>query len=192
MTLLENLSSPVLILCVSALFTHYMKLCCQLKRHTRRDIVTGLYNKTFFSRTIQNWINRGEEFVLFILDIDDFKSINDTYGHITGDKVILHLAESLKAICPKNTVISRFGGDEFVFALRNTTEEEYSEWLKKFQYLEYKHNKITIRYTVSIGVSKSDYFGTCEEVHFEADECLYKSKRMGKGRYTLSEYKKSA
>ena len=163
-----------------------LKMSRRLNQYARRDSFTGLYNKEFFYSTMEKCIDRGESFHLCVLDIDNFKSINDTYGHMVGDEAILHLADSLRKICPKGTKISRFGGDEFVFAQKNTNREEIAVWLNKLQNLEFQSdNGMLIKFTVSIGVCESSNFTEYREIYEKADECLYISKKAGKGRYTL-------
>lgn len=186
MIILDTLRYAVSFLSMLLYCAHYLEMRRKLNQHARRDIFTGLYNKVFFSRAVQKWIDRGDPFCLFILDIDDFKSINDTYGHMVGDDVILHLAHSLEEICPIGTMISRFGGDEFVFAQRDTNEEKFAPWLDQLQDLRYKATDGTcIKFTVSIGVCESSDFTQYEKIYRKADECLYVSKKLGKGRYTL-------
>ena len=186
MIILDTLRYAVSFLSMILYFAHYFELRRRLSQHSRRDVFTGLYNKIFFSHAVQKWIDRGDSFYLFILDIDNFKSINDTYGHMIGDEVILHLAHSLEEICPIGTMISRFGGDEFVFAQRNTNEEKFAPWLNQLQDLGYQTTDgSSIKFTVSIGACESSNFTKYEKLYHKADECLYISKKLGKGRYTL-------
>jgi len=194
-TILDALRYVVSLLSIVIYFIHYFEMRHRLNQYARKDMFTGLYNKIFFSHVIQKWLDRDDVFYLFTLDIDNFKSVNDTYGHIIGDNVILHLAHSLEKICPSGTMISRFGGDEFVFAQQNTSEEIFAPWLNQLQDLSYQTSDgISIQFTVSVGVCKSSGFTKYEELYRVADKCLYDSKKSGKGRYTLhspNETKKS-
>lgn len=186
MIILNILRYEISFLFMFLYFAHSLEIYRRLNKHVKRDIFTGLYNKVFFARTIQKWINRGRSFHFFVLDIDDFKNINDTYGHMVGDEIILHMAHSLKKTFPNQTMISRFGGDEFVFALRNTKEDKFATWLNQLQNLEYKTDDGKfIKFTVSIGVCESSTHKEYKELYHKADESLYMSKKLGKGRYTL-------
>ena len=187
MIILETFRYEIYFLVIAFWGVQLLGMHRKLNHYVKRDIFTGLYNKVFFSHTIQKWINRERSFYFFILDIDNFKSINDTYGHAVGDEIILHMSRSLKQILPNETMISRFGGDEFVFALRNTKEEKFATWLDQLQNLEYKTiDGELIKFTVSIGVSESTNHTEYKKLYHKADENLYMSKKLGKGRYTLN------
>lgn len=193
MIFLDTLRYAVSFLSIILYFTHYLEIRRRrlnqnrkFVQNTKRDSFTGLYNKTFFSRTIQKWIDKGEEFYLFILNIDDFENIHRRYGHAVRNGVILHLSDHLEETCPSETMISRFREDEFVFAQRNTNEEKFAPWLNQLQDLNYQVDEETsIRFTVSIGICKSSNYTKYEKIHHKADECLYISKKLGKGHYTL-------
>lgn len=169
------------------------------KRHERemidkmeRDSLTGLYNKAATQNHINKQLQQLKDGVsaFFILDIDNFKTVNDTLGHATGDEVIAEFAQILKSQFRNVDIVGRIGGDEFaVFIL--ATSEEWTE--RKAQLLVenlrhdfIKENKIC-HITASIGVAM---VSTSEETSFEnlyrkADKALYETKRRGKDGMTI-------
>lgn len=154
------------------------------------DKLTGLLNK-------QAFYLKGEEFlkdpetksvaVLFI-DLDNFKNINDLLGHMTGDLAISQTAEKLKEIMPKSSVLSRFGGDEFVILVRNLPEKELKVLLNK---IHHELNTVYSNDSKNVSVSSSvGYFyangagGKIRNLVEYADMAAYYSKESGKNQYT--------
>ena len=100
----------------------------ELLRCTQRDALTGLYNKDTTQRLIQNIVQEETgQHAFIILDIDYFKSVNDNFGHIVGDKVLQMFGDFLKAQFREQDVIGRIGGDEFVALLYNIGSRENME-----------------------------------------------------------------
>lgn len=172
------------------IFTDYQKSMKKLE-NLNRDGLTTLYNnkyiKTLLSQLIQRYINWKERFSLLMIDIDNFKSINDTYGHMFGDRVILDVATILLAISDDKGYAGRFGGDEFILILPGADEKEAfdtgMEIMKKLEHLnELNHAENPI--SVSIGV----YENTCTSVQDcmnNADYAMYKSKTGGKNQISM-------
>ena len=172
------------------IFTDYQKIMKKLE-NLNRDGLTTLYNnkyiKTLLSQLIQRYINWKERFSLLMIDIDNFKSINDTYGHMFGDRVILDVATILLAISDDKGYAGRFGGDEFILILPGADEKEAfdtgMEIMKKLEHLnELNHAENPI--SVSIGVYKN----TCTSVQDcmnNADYAMYKSKTGGKNQISM-------
>ena len=102
-----------------------------ITHYSSRDFLTGLYNRRHFFSVMETYfvdaVNRDEEFVLALIDIDNFKLINDTYGHDIGDEVIIHVAEIIRSNVQYQDVLSRFVGAEFCLVLKNTTREKALE-----------------------------------------------------------------
>ncbi|RTZ58140.1 MAG: GGDEF domain-containing protein, partial [Gammaproteobacteria bacterium] len=124
---------------------------------------------------------------VIMLDIDNFKRINDTYGHDVGDLVLKSLAETIKGILRKNDYIIRYGGEEFLILLPNATIDQAIKVAEKIRKeIENKKIKIgdkEIKFTVSLGVSEiytSDR--SLQNAIKRADEKLYKAKKKGKNR----------
>ena len=151
------------------------------------DPLTGLYNRIGFEKEIRRWIkaNRDKIFLLAILDIDDFKTFNDRYGHLLGDQVLMHLAGSMYDIFKTNsdTYMERNGGDEFLLFLGGTSIRELEKRLMDFSQTSHV---LTLegkkyRYTLSIGYTVGpDVTGGEKMLYHQADKALYAVKESGK------------
>jgi len=119
-----------------------------------------------------------------LLDIDNFKAINDQFGHIQGDKVLKQVADQIRQSLRSTDLISRFGGDEFVMILPETKITTAQKIAQRI--IETTAQASTGTFTVSIGlaalVNESD---TVESVLNRADQALYKAKKAGKNRFEL-------
>lgn len=162
----------------------------ELKLLASTDSLTKLYNRRYFteaSHHIFTLTQRNQEKVsIIILDIDKFKFINDTYGHKVGDEVIISLSNALMAQQRKSDIICRFGGEEFVILLPQTSKDgaiTAAENIRKnIENLEVKVNNQIIKYTISIGVSEIDYTidSSVEHALQRADKALYTAKESGR------------
>lgn len=148
-----------------------------------RDELTKLYNRYGLNRNINNKQFQGIDSYLLMVDIDDFKKINDTYGHQEGDKVLIKLADTLKQ-CLGDENVARIGGEEFVGFI-DLTEENIN--LKLDSILK-EVSKIIVynkALTVSIGVSLLNHDSIFNDSKDEADKALYKAKNNGKNQYVF-------
>ena len=131
-----------------------------------------------------------DNFVVAMIDIDDFKMVNDTYGHDTGDKVIVELSRILSSGTNHYDLVSRFGGEEFCVVLKNTNLNNANEILNRIR-LEieanttYSDTKDAIKFTVSIGASLYDGEEKLDEVINQADMKLYNAKKSGKNQVQI-------
>ena len=166
------------------------------KREALTDALTGLSNRKAFDQFIIDLSNKSAlgngSFALLLLDIDDFKKINDTYGHQTGDNILVLIARECRGIIRSNDFAGRYGGEEFVLilpssSLRNGVKKA-RQIRKAIASAHYKHtldgtdSGITLRITVSIGVSVFRKDDTSATVLERADKALYKAKGTGKNR----------
>ena len=156
-----------------------------------RDAGTGLLNKRAWTEYTIEQLNRkdGQVRWLVIIDIDDFKHINDTYGHIFGDQVIRRVAEIMQELVGQRGVIGRFGGDEYVIVLEKVeTRDQLKTLLKTIaKELALAFDPKT-RVTASIGVSEYPVDGNeYEELMRKADKALYLAKEKGKNRHIIYE-----
>jgi len=126
---------------------------------------------------------------LIMLDVDDFKIVNDSYGHIAGDKVLIFLTKVLRTIVRKEDYIFRFGGEEFMVILNRITEQKAHqiatrvlETVRKNK-LIYKANTINI--TLSIGLCQHEKGDTIETIVERTDKLLYKAKHSGKNKIEM-------
>ena len=157
------------------------------------DPMTKLYNRRYFSKISEHIVDLAkrdnQEVSLLMVDIDKFKIVNDTYGHDVGDKVIIHLANKLKSYQRKSDIACRFGGEEFVVLLPNTSIDGAKIVSQKIRKdiekstLEIDEN-IKINYTLSIGVTNIDMSekDTITKALKKVDLALYKAKEGGRNR----------
>lgn len=164
------------------------------------DGLTGLYNNHYFYRELDNELEKSARydrvFSLVIFDIDDFKHINDTYGHSAGDKALQMLSTSIQRTIRKDVdIAARYGGDEFVLVLPNSDAERAKGVCERLASLIDEHKIETqdhkkFNFTLSMGISEFPKDGDKAHLLFaSADEALYSSKRGGKN--TVSIYQKS-
>ena len=160
-----------------------------MKELLNYDQKTGIYGSTAFSNSLSRTIDRGslDNLALAFLDIDDFKYVNDTYGHTAGDEVLMCLAAMIKEICGRDQLPGRFGGDEFAILFTEGNLEFYYSLLeqiqKKFQQQTYGFSKQKI--TVSIGLAMLRQGWDAEKILQKADEAMYQSKENGKNQITV-------
>ncbi|OJV62785.1 MAG: hypothetical protein BGO41_00170 [Clostridiales bacterium 38-18] len=153
------------------------------------DALTKIYNRGYFASIGQAYYLSHKEKKLplsaIIFDIDNFKSINDNYGHHIGDVVLKDLAITVNAIIRSNYIFARYGGEEFAILLENTHLEhtlQIAEGIRsKLASLCVAHQNSCINFTVSLGVATlSDKHHSFEDVMKDADKALYISKYRGK------------
>lgn len=157
------------------------------KEKSRIDGLTRIFNRGTFSDLLQDEIKRSQilryPLTLLILDIDDFKKVNDTYGHLTGDRVLQGLGETLKASLRRNDIVARYGGEEFAVLLANENFDQaviIAEKIRNNIAMMEIHD--TPRITVSIGCTAYLTDEPTEAFIKRADEALYEAKRSGKNR----------
>ena len=166
----------------------------QLEELSNSDGLTGLVNHRHLKEILDMEFNRAYRYktplCCIMLDIDYFKSINDTYGHLFGDVVLKGVAAVIKDGCRKSDISARYGGEEFVVLLPNTVlnearfvAEKLFETIKSVSYCDGK-NRISI--TVSIGISFfNDELQAYSDMLAEADQAMYQAKKSGRDRICL-------
>jgi len=155
-----------------------------------RDELTKLYNRRYFNEVIEKEVSRAMRYetdlVLCMIDLDYFKKINDTYGHLAGDMTLSEIAAMLKKCVRETDTCCRYGGEEFIVIMTNTNiegAEKVSERFRKmvahrlFQYNSYKFHC-----TVSVGIAayKPGVKQSSTELVEAADYALYKAKAQGR------------
>lgn len=162
-----------------------------LQRLTETDSLTGLLNHRSMRSKINEILKRdGEDklHALLVIDIDDFKVVNDTLGHIEGDAVLVHIAHSIQEIFRTTDVIARLGGDEFAVFVRNAPSKDVvvqkaATLVNALQFIHSRDGR-SVNVTASIGVAVSNSDANVFEVLYErADTALYQAKSSGKNRY---------
>lgn len=157
----------------------------QLEQKAKTDVLTGLYNRAELERCVESFFSSSakQNSVFFMLDIDDFKRINDLYGHDCGDTAIQTVAAKLKVLFSDNDIICRMGGDEFsVFMKAELDNDQLSLRLEKMRKkLHFQIEQTTV--TCSIGACLAPECGTdFETIYHNADVALLTAKRLGKNR----------
>lgn len=164
----------------------------RIQKAATLDLMTQVLNRETAMDAIRQILTSESHnsHVLFMLDIDNFKSLNDTLGHQAGDEFLIKLARELKYTIRDNDIIGRIGGDEFFIFLRNLSEPNHIE--RKAQEIVDTISKVTTNYSSvklsgSVGVSLYPKDGTTlETLYSKADVALYKAKRAGKNQYQFS------
>lgn len=153
------------------------------------DELTQVYNRKFLNtqleHLIQNYINNGEIFSIAILDIDFFKKVNDTYGHIIGDDVLKGLASLIMAEKRMEDILCRYGGEEFVLVMPNTSKKAAYTIVERLRKIIAKQPfyapDTTFHVTFSAGITEINELHTHQKVLMEqADQSLYKAKESGR------------
>lgn len=162
----------------------------ELLINSSTDALTGSYNRRAFEQICKENSTPDVKLALIIIDIDNFKSINDTFGHAVGDKALKHLSNCLNSTFRKDDYICRIGGDEFAVILTNFSKENKSAISTKMNFVKEKlssrANDIP-RFTISAGASISET-GFSDEMFKQADGALYIIKNTGKnGCFVFSE-----
>lgn len=148
------------------------------------DQLTGLYSRRYLKDCFN--ICPGDNSYLAIGDIDNFKRVNDTYGHICGDFILKEMAEQMRSQFDPNVFLCRWGGEEFVLVF---SEAEYSDpkkqlesfcrWISNYQF---QYNDSSIPVTITFGVTKGTNNLPLNDWIDQADNLLYQGKRSGKNR----------
>jgi len=173
---------------------HRQSLEEQLRMLAERDALTNLNNRGHFIKVANKLLHRAQSdnvpFSLFMIDVDHFKHINDTWGHSHGDWVLIRIAEVCAETMRPSDVIGRFGGEEFVAALPNTSSEDaqrIAERLKqRVAALSFTDEMSELGISVTVGVASTNgEGGDLEALIKRADEMLYVGKRAGRDRVVV-------
>ncbi len=163
-----------------------------LKSRAERDGLTGLYNAATVRAKIEEALAygylSGEKQIFILLDLDNYKLINDTFGHSSGDQVLMEMAQRLQKRFRSSDIIGRIGGDEFVILLRNINTDQYAETLLRelceMLHQTYTRNKEEVTLSASIGVAWAPEDGhTFAELYQKSDIALYQVKKQNKNGY---------
>lgn len=159
-----------------------------LRTYMHHDSLTGLLNhvtiKLQLESEIQRSVRHNEPMVFAMLDIDNFKTINDTYGHPTGDRVIKSLSRLLSQRLRKSDSLGRYGGEEFAIIFPETSIADASEIVEdlrfKFSQISHNHENQTFNCSLSAGLAATPPFVELNPLIQAADDALYQAKEAGR------------
>jgi diguanylate cyclase (GGDEF)-like protein len=164
------------------------------KTESITDHLTGLYNRKFmdikFAEEIDRFRRTNVPFCVMLVDIDHFKGVNDTYGHLIGDQVLKHLSKLLKENTRKTDFAFRYGGEEFMVLLTNADVRNAAhvaeQIRKKLEATNFSLKEKSFNVTASFGISLFEKTDTAESAVKRADERLYKAKQTGRNKIVVS------
>ena len=155
-----------------------------------KDGLTGIFNhstiRTRLNETIKEASRLDTSVAIAMIDLDDFKSVNDNYGHMRGDRVLKNLCFLLRKRLRETDLIGRYGGEEFLVVFPSTTAKQakniLNEIRKEFSHVDYSHKNNTFNVTFSAGISEYPYIENKDELIQCADKSLYEAKKKGKNK----------
>ena len=176
-----------LMLCVVHDITEQKRLKAELEQAALKDPLTGLWNRRHLllqlERAIQDKRRFGNDFSLILIDADNFKQINDQHGHFTGDEVLVWLARTLESRVRAQDTVCRWGGEEFVILLPQTSHDNAMRLAEALRHTvaANRHEKLPA-ITISLGVAIHQDNETVESLIMRVDNALYQAKHLGRNR----------
>jgi diguanylate cyclase (GGDEF)-like protein/PAS domain S-box-containing protein len=170
----------------------------QLHRSAFYDKLTGTANRALFLDRLKHVIERahryGKNYAVLIMDMDNFKAVNDSYGHLTGDKLLAAFAQRVQQQLRPVDTCARFGGDEFILLIEEAENAEavryVAERIQKALSLPFVFDGHELRIGSSMGIAMGDSrYKTTQQALRDADMALYEAKRQGKNRYLFFDEK---
>jgi diguanylate cyclase (GGDEF)-like protein len=159
----------------------------RILRTSQTDALTGLYNRGFSEKALSTQINlsyrHSTTLSLIYIDVDDFKIINDNYGHHQGDKVLCGIADSMRLVSRKSDIVSRWGGDEFVIILPATDIINAQDFIERLL-------KNLIDIEISCGLVELNKNESIDHFLTRADQSMYEVKNIKKQQSSSEEYNK--
>lgn len=158
----------------------------EIKKQANTDILTNIPNRRALYEYINKEVKLEDELTIMFIDVDNFKKINDTYGHQFGDAALVEIANILNQIC-KEEFVCRMGGDEFIIIFKDNNDKDFvinkaNEILKNLAKVRtYKGENYNI--SVSIGITNCYYNGDIDSIFMKGDIALYKAKENGKNKF---------
>jgi diguanylate cyclase (GGDEF)-like protein len=162
----------------------------QLQNKVYFDNLTNIYNRNKLDEVFEQELEHARRyktpFSMILIDIDHFKSFNDTYGHLIGDEVLVKLAKTINKITRKTDTFGRWGGEEFIMVLPNTTKENAAIVAEHLRLdVEKIKHPIAGGITASFGVAQYEEGDNEESLYIKSDEALYKAKENGRNRVEI-------
>lgn len=166
----------------------------KIRNMAMTDHLTGLHNRAYFYQAGEQLLaiekRSSVPLTICMIDIDNFKSINDTYGHDTGDRALKYIANTLKNNIRESDIVIRFGGEEFIILLPNCTAKEAYKVINNLtktiaDSTFYLDNEEKLQITISSGITSK--IGSLDSMVIQADEYMYIAKKSGKNRVYTEE-----
>lgn len=157
----------------------------KIEKELARDSLTGLYNRKSGEERISSILKKSSEYLFFMMDMDDFKRVNDIYGHVQGDEALKNFGKMAKESFRSSDIVCRMGGDEFIIFIHDFTDIEII--LNKIKLLLGRYSKMMdekwpdSHCTLSAGGIYADQYHSFAELYKLADDVLYEVKHSGKG-----------
>lgn len=166
----------------------------QLEILATQDALTGILNRRCFIEKAEEEITRitrfPSRFTLLLIDVDRFKSVNDTYGHAAGDAVLRSLAQLFSHNSRATDLVARYGGEEFVLLLKETALQDGVVFAERLRQTLVEHSvpfrTRQLHVTISIGAAEADGEEDIDHILQRADEALYKAKSEGRNRVIMA------
>ena len=190
----EEVAAPVLMVLVTAGVASVLvgRLCHELRSQARHDSLTGLPNRDVFAdratAALERWRVRGGNTFVLVVDLDRFKNVNDTYGHLVGDDLLASVTPRLVAAVGEDGLVVRLGGDEFAVLCDDPTgrlvPEDVAAQLDEVWKTPLELDHGTVYVSGSVGAASADSVdSTPASLLRDADAAMYRAKRLGPGRY---------
>ncbi|MCW8327670.1 GGDEF domain-containing protein [Photobacterium sp. SDRW27] len=198
--ILEGIFKPsgiLLLLAGTYRWVEFQNKQSQLMRHLAEiDPLTGLLNRRALTDKATSLIQRSRrdtrQISVIIFDIDHFKRVNDSFGHLFGDQVLVDVATTIKSILQENSYFARLGGEEFIVLLGDTSTKQATRIAEEIrtsvEMLKISHNHQKVTCTVSLGIA-TDYVsdGGIETLIEQADKSLYEAKALGRNCWRVAQ-----
>ena len=175
--------------------TEMWRLEERMQYQATHDTLTGLNNRWMFNQRLQEGMQHalasGEPMALLLMDVDNFKSINDGHGHAAGDEVLQEVAKRLKSVVRNKGLLARLGGDEFTVLLPNTDAQQAKHWADQVLYAmkaSYQWGMAHLEFGCSVGVAVAPLDSQDASTLLRyADMAMYRAKERGRGNYVFYE-----
>ena len=200
----QGYTLAILIPAIIASSASYINLSIYFElEHSRQDIhtlaitddLTQIFNRRHFFELARRELERsrrnGHHLAIVLFDIDDFKAVNDSHGHMAGDLVLQETCQACKDIIRPYDVLARFGGEEFIFLLPDTDENRATAVAERLRQVIagqiITFDTVNVQMTISVGIAIFDpRRDTLDDVISRADSALYMAKRLGKNRLEVA------
>jgi len=174
--------------------TSYIERIAVLDYEATHDELTNIFNRRAFFDQMEKYltekVNQFEPFALVMLDIDDFKKINDTYGHVVGDCILEEMCSVIRKELPDKVLFARYGGEEFMIHFRNMADDvvcaiaDHVRQTVADHLFRVQEHELHIQVSVGISINRTGDSVTLREYINKTDEAMYMSKKAGKNRCT--------